>query len=71
MTTLTIKTLEPVRAVHDIMRNRHTVVKCGSPGKVLDCRSNSSSTTYDVEFNSVRGATVTLSGLTEGDIEPA
>ena len=68
---MTLRTLEPVRAVHDILRNRHTVVKCGSPGKVVDCQSNSSSTTYDVEFNSVRGATVTLSGLTEQDIQPA
>ena len=63
-----LRTLELVRATHDILRNRHTVVKCGARGRILDSHHDSP-TTYVVQFNSVRGATVTLAGLTERDVQ--
>ena len=64
-----LQTLELVRATHDILRNRHTVVKSGARGRILES-SGESPATYVVQFNAVRGATVTLSGLTERDVQP-
>ena len=62
--------LESVLATHDIQRGRHTVVKRGTQGIVVGSWPNWSSTTYCVEFRSVRGATITMSGLTERDVQP-
>ena len=61
---------EFVLATHDIQRGRHTVVKRGTQGTVVGSWPNWSSTTYSVEFSSVRGATITMSGLTERDVQP-
>jgi len=51
-------------------RGRHTVVKHGSHGTVVDSWPNWSCTTYGVEFTPEPGATVTPSGLTERDVQP-
>jgi hypothetical protein len=67
---MSLQTLTPVHATRDLQRGRHTVVKHGSHGKVVDSWPNWSSTTYSVEFTPVPGATVTLTGLTEGDVQP-
>ena len=60
---------ESVLATHDIQRGHHTVVKRRTQGKVIGSWPNWSSTTYSVEFRSVRGATITMSGLTERDVQ--
>jgi hypothetical protein len=60
---------EFVLATHDIQRGRHTVVKRGTLGKVIGSWPKWFSTTYSVEFRSVRGATITMSGLTERDVQ--
>jgi hypothetical protein len=68
-----LQTLTAVRASRDILRGRTTVVKHGTPGKIVDIRPDWSATTYTVEFAPLgtthRGVIVTLPGLTEGDIE--
>ena len=66
-----LQTLMPVHATHDIQRG-HNVVKNGWHGTVVNSFPNWSSTTYSVEFTpeGVPGATVTMSGLTERDVEP-
>lgn len=67
-----LQTLTHVHATHDLERGRTVVVKCGSPGKVVDSWPSWSCTTYSVEFTAdgVPGGTVTLSGLTERDVQP-
>ena len=67
---MALQTLTRVRATHDLYRGRHTIVKHGSPGTVVDSWPNWSCTTYSVEFIPEPGATVTLSGLTERDVQP-
>lgn len=71
---MTLPTLTAVRAVHDIQRGRTTVVKAGTPGRIVDLRPGWSATSYTVEFAPVgkkhRGVVVTLPGLTDGDISP-
>lgn len=69
---MSLQTLTPVHATHDIQRGSHTVVKHGSHGKVVDSWPNWSTTTYSVEFAplDVEGGRVTLSGLTERDVQP-
>ena len=68
---MSLQTLAPVHATHDIQRG-HNVVKHGWHGRVVDSFPNWSSTTYSVEFipEGVPGATVTMSGLTEADVQP-
>ena len=68
---MSLQTLAPVHATHDIQRG-HYVVKVGWHGRVVDSFPNWSSTTYSVEFipEDVPGATVTMSGLTERDVHP-
>jgi hypothetical protein len=68
---MSLQTLAPVHATHDIQRG-HNVVKHGWHGRVVDSFPNWSSTTYSVEFVPVDipGATLTLHGLTELDVQP-
>jgi len=72
---MTLQTLSAVHATHDLQRGRHTLVKDGSRGKVVDSHPNWADTTYTVEFDSIHeeipgGNSVTLSGLTMGDVDP-
>ena len=66
-----LQTLAPVHATHDIQRG-HNVVKHGWHGRVVDSFPNWSSTTYSVEFapEDDPAAVVTMSGLTELDVQP-
>jgi len=68
---MALQTLAPVHATHDIQRG-HNVVKHGWHGRVVDSFPNWSSTTYSVEFapEDDPAAVVTLSGLTELDVQP-
>lgn len=68
---MTLQTLAPVHATHEIHQG-HNIVKLGWHGRVVNSFPNWSSTTYSVEFipEGVPGATVTMSGLTEGDVQP-
>jgi hypothetical protein len=71
---MTLRTLSHVRAAHDLQRGRHTLVKHGSHGKVVDSQQNWGATTYTVEFESIPvqapgNNPVTLSGLTSGDVD--
>ena len=70
---MTLQTLTPVHAVHDIHRGRHTVVKHGARGVIVDLHPSWSGITYTVEFTPIgkhhRKPAVTLIGLTEGDVE--
>jgi hypothetical protein len=66
-----LQTLAPVHATHDIQRG-HNVVRHGWHGRVVDSFPNWSSTTYSVEFTpeDIAGATLTMHGLTELDVQP-
>ena len=66
-----LQTLAPVHATHDIQRG-HNVVRHGLHGRVVDSFPNWSSTTYSVEFTpeDIAGATLTMHGLTELDVQP-
>jgi hypothetical protein len=68
---MTLQTLMPVHATHDLRRG-HTVVMHGWHGRVVNSFPNWSSTTYSVEFtpDGDPAAVVTLSGLTERDVQP-
>jgi hypothetical protein len=68
---MSLQTLAPVHATHDIQRG-HNVVKHGWHGRVVDSFPNWSSTTYSVEFvpDDIPGATLTVHGLTELDVQP-
>jgi len=68
---MSLQTLAPVHATHDIQRV-HNVVKHGWHGRVVDSFPNWSSTTYSVEFvpDDIAGATLTMHGLTELDVQP-
>ncbi len=68
---MTLQTLAPVHATHDIQRG-HNVVKHGWHGTVVNSFPNWSSTTYSVEFTPAGDPAVslTLSGLTELDVQP-
>ena len=59
---MSLQTLAPVHATHDIQRG-HNTVKRGWHGRVVNSCPNWSSTTYSVEFvpEGVPGATVTMS----------
>ena len=66
-----LQTLAPVHATHDIQRG-HNVVRHGWHGRVVDSFPNWSCTTYSVEFtpDDIAGATLTMHGLTELDVQP-
>ena len=68
---MSLQTLERVHATHDIQRG-HNVVRHGCHGKVVDSFPDWSSTTYSVEFvpDDIAGATLTMHGLTELDVQP-
>jgi hypothetical protein len=68
---MSLQTLEPVHATHDIQRG-HNVVRVGWHGTVVDSFPNWSSTTYSVEFTPEDdpAASLTLSGLSESDVQP-
>ena len=65
--------LTDVHAAHDIRRGEKTVVKCGSPGRVLYSHPSWFETTYTVSFTGVgkdhRGV-ITLIGLNNDDVQP-
>lgn len=62
-----------VHAAHDIRRGDHTIVKNGSPGRVLHSHQSWFETTYTVNFTGIgsnhRGA-ITLIGLNTDDVQP-
>ena len=64
--------LKDVHAVRDIRRGEHTVVKHGSPGRVLSSHPSWFETTYTVNFTGIgnkhRGA-ITLIGLNSDDVQ--
>ncbi|MGS0684554.1 hypothetical protein ACVBEQ_05265 [Nakamurella sp. GG22] len=66
----TVETLAPVHPMHDIHQGVN-VVRTGWRGRVVSSWPNWFSTTYSVEFSprGVPGATVTMSGLTERDVQ--
>jgi hypothetical protein len=70
---VTIRELTDVHAAHDIRRGDHTVVKYGSPGRVLYSHPSWFETTYTVNFTGIgsnhRGA-ITLIGLNTDDVQP-
>ena len=68
---MTLETLAPVHAVHDIYQGLN-VVQNGWHGWVVKSWPNWFRTTYSVEFNpqGVTGASVTIFGLTELDVQP-
>ena len=68
---MTLQTLAPVHATHDIQRG-HNVVMQGWHGRVVNSFPDWSSTTYSVEFtpDGDPAASLTLSGLTELDVQP-
>ena len=68
---MSLQTLAPVHATHDIQRG-HNLVRHGWHGRVVDSFPNWSSTTYSVEFTPEGdpAAVLTVSGLTELDVQP-
>jgi len=68
---MSLQTLAPVHATHEIRRGHH-VVEPGWHGRVVDSFPNWSSTTYSVEFTADGDPTtvLTLSGLTERGVAP-
>ena len=65
-----LEPLSVVRATRDIQRGQAVVVHHGSPGRVVNQHPGWAATTYTVEFGPVAGSTVTLVGLTDGDVQP-
>ena len=61
----------PVRAAREIWRGGTVVAPSGASGRIVNFTQNWSGTTYTVEFVPEPGATVTVIGLTEGDIRPS
>lgn len=66
-----LEPLSEVQAVRDIQRGQQIVVKHGSAGRIVNQQPGWLATTYTVEFAPVPGGTVTLVGLTEGDVQPS
>ena len=60
-----------VRAARCITRFRTTVVGVGCPGRIVEVAGREPELTYTVSFRPVRlrGASVTVSGLTVFDVE--
>ena len=67
---MSLQTLAPVHATHDIRRGRE-VVKRGWHGRVVDSFPNWSTTTYSVQFTADGDPSMvlTISGLTERDVQ--
>jgi hypothetical protein len=65
-----LQAMTAVRAAHDIQYGRSIAVQHGAPGRVVNLQTGWSDTTYTVEFAAESGATVTLVGLTAGDVQP-
>ena len=65
------QTLEHVHATHDIQQGP-SLVRVGWHGTVVGSWANCSSTTYSVEFiaEGDQGGVLTMSDLTESDVEP-
>ena len=63
----------PVRAAREIWRGGTVVARAPKKpsGRIVNLTQNWSGTTYTVEFVPEPGATVTVIGLTEGDIRPS
>jgi len=61
----------PVRAAREIRRGGTVVAPSGASGRIVNFTQNWSGTTYTVEFAPEPGATLTVIGLTEGDIQPS
>ena len=68
---MSLQTLAPVHATHDIHQGPN-VVKQGWHGMVVNSFPSWSSTSYSVEFipEDIPGATLTMWGLTEADVQP-
>lgn len=66
-----LQAMTPVRAVHDIQYGRTVVVHHGAPGMVVNLQPGWADTRYTVEFTPDTGSTVTLVGLTAGDVQPS
>lgn len=68
---MTLERLAPVHAMHDIHQGLN-VVQSGWHGRVVESWPNWLRTTYSVQFNlqGVPDADVTMSGLTELDVQP-
>ncbi len=60
-----------VRAARRITRFRTTVIGVGCPGRIVEVAGREPDVTYTVSFRPVRlrGASVTVSGLTAFDVE--
>jgi hypothetical protein len=65
-----LQAMTVVRAAHDIQYGRTIAVQHGVPGTVVNLQPGWSGTRYTVEFAPETGATVTLVGLTAGDVQP-
>ena len=61
----------PVRAAREIWRAGTVVASSGASRRIVNFTHNWSGTTYTVEFAPEPGATLTVIGLTEGDIQPS
>jgi hypothetical protein len=69
---VTVQELTDVHAARDIRRGELTVVKYGSPGRVIYSYPSWFETTYTVNFTGIgnyRGA-ITLVGLNSDDVQP-
>ena len=70
---VTLREPTAVQAAHDITRGEHTVVRTGSPGRILHSHPSWFETTYTVTFAGIgpsqRGA-ITLIGLNKDDVVP-
>ena len=63
-----LQAMTVVRAAHDIQYGRTIAVEHGVPGTVVNLQPGWAGTTYTVEFAPETGSTVTLVGLTAGDV---
>lgn len=66
-----LQAMTAVRAVHDIQYGGSIAVHHGDPGRVVNLQPGWAGTTYTVEFAADAGSTVTLIGLTAGDVQPS
>ena len=62
--------LTTVQAARDIRYGGTTAVPTGAPGRIVNLQPGWGSTTYTVEFTADTGSTLTLVGLTAGDVQP-
>ena len=66
-----LQAMTAVRAIHDIQYGRTIVVHHGAPGRVVNLQPGWADTRYTVEFTPENGSTLTLVGLTAGDVAPS